>query len=562
MILTETLTIKINNSNIKHYKSIGYNNIKIKDEIKILVSELLPTSKYIIDVKCDICGIEYKTTYFNYKRNIKKHNYYTCQKCSIEKNKKTNLEKFGVEFPTQSKTIIKKREENSIKRHGEKHHMLLEKYKNKIQKTKLEKYNDKNYNNSKKSKQTKLKKYGDENYNNREKSKETCLKKYNIENVSQLNNVKNKKIETTLKNYGVINYSKSYDYKMKNIKYLLNKYENIMINKVENDDLILFCNVCNNEYKINKNILRNRIIYDTILCTNCNPINSFTSSGKEIQLIEFIKENYDSEIIQNSRDIIKPYELDIYLPELKLAFEFNGVYWHNELYKEKNYHLNKTEKCLEKGIQLVYIWEDDWNFKQEIVKSMILNKLGKTPNKIFARKCEIKETDNKLIRDFLDKNHIQGFVGSSIKIGLYYNDELVSLLCFGKKRNFMNSKSENDGEYELLRFCTKLNMNVIGGASKLFKYFIKNYNYNEITTYADRSHSQGNLYETLGFEFVSKTPPNYYYVIDGMRKHRFGFRKDVLVKEGYDKNMTEHEIMLSRKIYRIFDSGSLKYKII
>jgi hypothetical protein len=219
----------------------------------------------------------------------------------------------------------------------------------------------------------------------------------------------------------------------------------------------------------------------------------------------------------------------------------------------------KTESCLEKGIQLIHIWEDKWNYKQDIVKSMILNKLVKTPNKIFARKTQIKEiNDNILVRNFLETNHLQGFVGSSVKLGLFYENELVSLMTIGKKRNLMKSKSQ-EGEYELLRFCTKLNINVIGGASKLFKYFLKNYSFTEITTYADRSHSQGNLYETLGFEFVSKTPPNYYYVVDGVRKHRFGFRKDVLIKEGYDVNTTEHEIMLKRKIYRIYDSGSLKF---
>jgi hypothetical protein len=100
---------------------------------------------------------------------------------------------------------------------------------------------------------------------------------------------------------------------------------------------------------------------------------------------------------------------------------------------------------------------------------------------------------------------------------------------------------------------------VIGGASKLFKYFIKNYNPIEITTYADRSHSKGNLYEKLGFDFIHDTQPNYYYIINGIRKHRFNFRKDKLVSDGYDENMTEHEIMLSRNIYRIFDSGSKKY---
>jgi len=229
-------------------------------------------------------------------------------------------------------------------------------------------------------------------------------------------------------------------------------------------------------------------------------------------------------------------------------------------YKEKKYHLNKTEECEKHGIQLVHIWEDNWNNKQDVVKSMILNKLYKTPNKIYARKTEVKEiTDNKLIREFLDKNHLQGFIGSKVKLGLFLDNELVSLMTFGKRRVVMGKKSTNDGEYELLRFCNKLNINIIGGASKLFKHFIRNYKPKEITTYADRSHSNGNLYEVLGFDFVGETQPNYYYVIDGIRKHRFNFRKDVLIKQGFDPNKTEHQIMIDRKIYKIFDSGNLKF---
>lgn len=94
---------------------------------------------------------------------------------------------------------------------------------------------------------------------------------------------------------------------------------------------------------------------------------------------------------------------------------------------------------------------------------------------------------------------------------------------------------------------------------RLFKYFIKNYQPKEVISYADRSWSQGDLYEKLGFESIGKTEPNYYYIINGVRKHRFIFRKDQLVKEGFDSTKTEHEIMLGRNIYRIYDSGNLKY---
>ena len=312
------------------------------------------------------------------------------------------------------------------------------------------------------------------------------------------------------------------------------------------------------DFVISSELFQNRKFYNTIICTTCNPSNS-SKSGFEQQLFEFIKASYCKEIYRNKR-ILENQEIDIFLPELKIGFEFNGLYWHNELNKENNYHLIKTELSERQDIKLIHIYEDDWIYKQNIVKSRILNLLGKS-NKIYARKCEIKEIeDNKLIREFLEKNHIQGFVGSKIKIGLFCNDELVSLMTFGNLRRAMGQKSK-EGTYEMLRFCNKLNINVIGGASRLFKYFIKQYKPKEVISYADRSWSTGELYEKLGFKLSHKTKPDYYYILDkSYRKHRFNFRKDKLVKEGADPNKTEHEIMIEKGIFRIYDSGSLKYK--
>jgi hypothetical protein len=123
---------------------------------------------------------------------------------------------------------------------------------------------------------------------------------------------------------------------------------------------------------------------------------------------------------------------------------------------------------------------------------------------------------------------------------------------------FGNSRFEKD-KIELLRFCNKLNTSVVGGASKLFKHYIKNNVFKEIISYADRSWSNGELYKNLKFIFDGKTKPNYYYVNKNIRDNRFKYRKTELIKQGYDSNKTEHEIMLDRKIYRIYDSGSLKY---
>ena len=290
------------------------------------------------------------------------------------------------------------------------------------------------------------------------------------------------------------------------------------------------------------------------VCLICNPKLSGTSK-KELEVYEFVKSLNNSTI---NRYKINNTEIDIYLPDLKIGFEFNGLYWHSEEYKSSTYHLDKTKECLEQVIQLIHIWEDDWTYKQDIVKSMILNKLGKS-DRIFARKCEIKEiSDNKLIRDFLDSNHIQGFVGSKVKLGLYFNDELVSLMTFGNLRKSLGQKSK-EGSYELLRFCNKLNTSVVGGASKLFKYFTDNYDVKEVISYSDLSRSNGNMYQQLGFKLLHNSDPNYYYVIDDIRKHRFNFRKDKLVSEGYDPNKTEIEIMSERGYHRIFDCGMQKW---
>jgi hypothetical protein len=185
--------------------------------------------------------------------------------------------------------------------------------------------------------------------------------------------------------------------------------------------------------------------------------------------------------------------------------------------------------------------------------------LGLTKNKIYGRKCVIKNVTLKESALFLEKNHIQGVVNTSIRIGLYYNEELVSLMCFNKPR--LGIGTTYDG-YELSRFCNKLNTNVIGGADKLLKYCIKTYQPKEILSYADKRWSQGDLYEKLGFIKSHVNKPNYYYVIGKNRKHRFGFRKEILRKQGFDtKNKTEHEIMMERKIYRIYDCGTITYKL-
>jgi hypothetical protein len=290
----------------------------------------------------------------------------------------------------------------------------------------------------------------------------------------------------------------------------------------------------------------------------CNDCTS-TISELENEISSFLIDN-NIEVITSSRSIIKPNQLDIYIPSHNLAIEFNGLYWHSEEYLAKNYHLNKTELCEAKDIQLIHIFEDEWLNKRPIVESRLKNILGLTPNKIYARKTHIKEVSSKDVKVFLNANHIQGNVNSSIKIGLYLDEELVSLMTFGGLRRIIGS-TEKEDSYELLRFCNKLNSSVIGGAGKLLKYFEKHYNPKEIVSYADRRWSKGNLYNNLGFKFIHYSQPNYWYVINKKRVNRINFQKHKLIKEGYNKDKTEHQIMLDRKIYRIYDCGTITYRL-
>lgn len=285
--------------------------------------------------------------------------------------------------------------------------------------------------------------------------------------------------------------------------------------------------------------------------------NDFVVSKIETEIKEFIKSlGFEA---NTDRKILNGKEIDVLIPSLKIAFEIDGLRWHNEITKGNNYHLRKTEQCKDCGISLYHIFEDEWEFKRDIVESRIRNILNCTQNKIFARKCQIKTVDKPIAMRFLDDNHLQGKCGSIINYGLYYNNELVSLMTFGKQRKNMG-RNDTGNTYELIRFCNKLNTNVVGGASKLFKHFIKEFNPSSVISYADRRWSNGDLYTKLNFSHVHNSRPNYFYIIGHKRKNRFGFRKDILVKEGYDANKSEHQIMFDRGIYRIYDCGTMLFE--
>lgn len=282
-------------------------------------------------------------------------------------------------------------------------------------------------------------------------------------------------------------------------------------------------------------------------------------SKEEKKLLKFIKTYYYGNIISNDTTILNGHELDIYLPDLNLAIELNGDRFHSDLYKKKSYHLNKTKECNNKGIHLMHIWMTDWIKKQDIIKSLILNKLGYTPTRIYARKTEIREVPTNVSQQFLEINHLQGQSISNKRIGVYYKNELVQIMTFGKLRR-ATGQTHKENSYELIRLCSKLNTQVLGGSNKLLKYFIKTYNPQYILSYANRDWATGNVYEKMGFDFIRYTSPGYFYAKSHIKYHRFKFQKHKLVNEGYDKNKTEYEIMTERGFYKIWDTGNFVFE--
>lgn len=285
----------------------------------------------------------------------------------------------------------------------------------------------------------------------------------------------------------------------------------------------------------------------------------------ETEMIAAIREVYQGELVLRSNDIIPPYEIDILIPEFNIAIECNGVSWHSEIMgrKDKNYHLIKSRKCRQQNIRLIHVFENDWYNKQEIIKSIIFNSIGAVNRRIYARKCEVREiTSTKEVREFLNDNHLKGYnTKSIIKVGLYYEGELVSLITF------CNPRYGKDHDYEVLRSCTKVGCNVVGGFSKIMNYFKKTYcdGNTRVMSYCDASMYRGVSYEKYGFQFDSFTPPSYKYFKGNYRymmdRTKFQKKKLKQMLPIYDENITEWENMKANGYDRIWDCGNSKWII-
>ncbi len=487
--------------------------------------------------KCPICGqkiVKYHGGNYGYSK-------YCSKQCSykdpqrIEKLKQTCLERYGVENISSLPEFREKAKQTCLERYGAENPFASEKIKEKI--------------------------------------KNILLERYNVEYAQQSPEIQNTRKLNSLKKYGVDHHMKDPEIKKKAHKESLKYY----VDKCSKDGVIGYteeghkimkcphpeCDKCSEKFYIIPGMnYYARKEYDIEPCTRLFPIT--WSHAKNTTLEMFVQKILDDHNIQyecNVRDIIKN-ELDIYIPSKNLAIECNGCFWHSVRNKDSHYHIDKFVQCKEKRVQLITLWEDQIKNKPNIVESVILSKLGIYKERIYARKCNVKEIKSNISTEFLEKNHIQGRTNAKIRLGLYYNDDLYGVMTFSPRSKLSGSKDINSNEWELTRFCTKLNTQIIGAAGKLLKYFIKKYNPFIITSFASNDISNGNLYKNLGFVQDNKITSAYWYVskTSYIRYHRTSFTKNRLKATGYDiEGKTEAEIMSKLPYYKIYDSGHTKY---
>lgn len=461
----------------------------------------------------------------------------------------TNLSKYGVTSTLSAPDIISRRLETNQKKYGGKSPMSSNIIKEKVKETTKQRYGV------------------DHVFQNdeiKQKIKNHYQTTYGVDNNNHVPAINTKRQTTNILKYGAITpfHSESIQ---KNIKskiqqkygrdHVNQRHIDIDVLKISKDDLEKL-NKDMNILEISKYL---NVSYDWV-------INKFRQYNIETIIhrssivensIENLLDNNQIVYTKNNRNIISPREVDFYLPHHGIALEINGSYWHSEINgKDHNYHLSKTEDCQKINIQLIHIWEHLYKKDPGLMDSIILSKLGIYSNRYYARNFQIVRVGAKEKNDFLDQYHIQKSCNSSINFGLAINEKLYAVMTFGKSRFNKNY------EWELLRFCSIKNTQIIGGASRLFKQFVNLMKPTNVISYADRNLSSGKMYSSLGFDFDGYTSPCFWVTNDyKMFYHRVKFQKHKLDKilNSFDSNQSAWVNLKNNGYDRIWDTGTTKW---
>lgn len=523
------------------------------------------------------------------KVSIPRASRYCSVKCSHssievkEKRKKTSIKRYGVDNPSKSNQVKQAIQETSLERYG--------------------------VDNPSKSNQARARISSANKQNAQQRmaaAADTVMRRYGVDHISQLDSVKDKKQQTFENNYGVDHFFKTPEFKHKMHQQWQERYgvdnpskSNQVKQKIKETKRKRYGDSAyNNREQANctmndkygthssrrhwststtkvmqskdllSNVAKNKTVNNIADLYGIAPttvrsafsrynINNYISRKNQYEaFVQDILDNAGILYHHNSRKELNGLEIDFLIPDCSLGIELNGHFWHSELMgKDRNYHLNKTKQAQEQGLQLIHVWDFQIDKNPDLIKSMILHRLGRAEITVYARNTSITELSPSAYRRFLDDNHIQGSMNSKYKYGLVFNNNLVAVMGFGNSRFNRNT-------VELHRFCVAQNYSVVGGASKLFNHFLKmNTSVTTVESFALRDVSNGTLYTKLGFKKISETPPNYFYFKSRVVYNRLQFQKHKLVKklENFDNSLTEWENMKNHGYNRFWDTGSIKY---
>ncbi len=448
-----------------------------------------------------------------------------------EKRKQTNIERFGVENPYQSKEIQEKIKQKNLELYGVEYATQRKDVKEKIDKSTLESQGAKRYLQTEKG---------------RNKFKQSCLEKYGVENPYQSEEKKDKIKQTNLKRYG-----DEIPCRTQNIK-----------NKMKENSLIKW----GVEYPTQCQEIKNKVMNTNLqrfgLPWSCMRLECKLAQGG----VSYINNEFANLLKSNNIEFEREFALKQFSYDFKIEnalIEIDPTYTHNSTKgpyfnkhytnpKQHDYHLNKSNIAQENGYFCIHIF--DWDDKHKIINMFIKKQ------KLYARNCEIKEVKKKECDDFLNLYHLQNTCnGQKIRYGLYYNDQLVEVMTFGKPRYNKNY------EWELLRLCSHKDYKIVGGSERLFKYFLREQNPQSIISYCDNSKFSGDVYERLGMELINISNPACIWskgkikITDNLLRQQ-GF--DRLFGASYGKGTSNKELIINEGFVEVYDCGQKSFKYI
>lgn len=525
---------------------------------------------------CLVCNKQLNINHIDFKHNI--YYQYCCIDCAnksslrINKIKNTNLQRYGVTSPAKNENIKQKIKNTCMKKYGTTCSFSVDIVKDKIKQTLLEKYGVEHplqsFEVQAKLINTCMKKYGIPNgggsVESIQKMKSTFISNYGVEWSWQSPKIQEKTKSTFLQKYGVQNYLQTgIPQKQSGIKRITDSYEQFILNNEYDepmfsledytkrspkcDTLEFRCRKCNTIFQSRHlNGLHSR-------CPKCYPSNK---SIGEIEVGDFIH-SYDIQIKLCNRSLISPYELDIYIPSKSIAIEYDGLYYHSdERRTDRNYHSMKTDMCYLQNIQLIHIFENEWLFNKNIVKSRLLNLLGIYSTTIFAQNCDVHEINNDEAAIFFNRTCLQGYRISHLNIGLFYNDKVVAIMSFRQ-----NDNSEKY-QWELLQFSVELGCHIPDAAAKLLKYFERTYHPKSLISYVDRRWNTGKMHRALGFILDHISSPNYLYWNTTNKNILFSSNDYQIMKNdliAFNDKLSDVENLKNNGCHIIYDAGDFVF---